>query len=335
MQTVGGAADMMNYYNQYLGKPDHVGQDIARLRAITAAQVRSFAQTLKPTSRVVVYAVPGKQKLDDVPTPKLDASATGAAAESVNADEPWRNQAATAGRRAGLAASCSQGRQAVERSERFFSTERPGLPLVSARLVLRTGSDSDPLGKSGDRQLYRGHARSGHRNAQRAATSQGARAPGSELSTDSSMDDTSAEIRSLKRNFTDATTPLADVVLHPSFPTEEITRQRTSRLAELCSAAIRPRSLLKASSAVLDGPRHPYSFPSIGTEGSIRATSRDDLGGVLETEHRPRECAALVVAGEITMAELQPLAEKELGAWKGSAPAERELAAPAEPEKRM
>src|SRR5262249_17265016 len=41
--------------------------------------------------------------------------------------------------------------------------------------------------------------------------------------------------------------------------------------------------------------------------------------------------AALVVAGEITMDELRPLVEKELGGWKRGTPSERALPAPAEP----
>src|SRR5262249_10293356 len=69
LETAGGTADTLNYYNHYLGKPDYVGEDIRHLRSVSASDIRKFAQRLEPNTRVVVYGISGKQKLEDVPKP--------------------------------------------------------------------------------------------------------------------------------------------------------------------------------------------------------------------------------------------------------------------------
>src|SRR5262249_62221185 len=132
--------------------------------------------------------------------------------------------------------------------------------------------------------------------------------------------DASAWVRSLKRSFPETLHLLADVLLHPAFPPEEIERQRASRLAEMVQRHNDAPSIAEdVFAAVLYGPRNPYGFPTIGTEASIRATNRDDMVSFWKRYIVPGN-AALVVAGDIAMPELQALAEKELGKWAGAAP---------------
>ena len=66
--------------------------------------------------------------------------------------------------------------------------------------------------------------------------------------------------------------------------------------------------------AALYGTAHPYGFTELGTEASIKAMTRDDLQAFWKQNFVPNN-AALVVSGDITMAELQPLAEKAFGDW--------------------
>ncbi|MGB0036006.1 MAG: pitrilysin family protein, partial [Candidatus Acidiferrales bacterium] len=88
----GGVADRLNEYNQFEGTPDYLAKDLARYQNATMASVHRYAETeLKPTSRVVVYGVPGKPDLGpDVPTPKSEQKGQSTGGEAVNADAPWR-----------------------------------------------------------------------------------------------------------------------------------------------------------------------------------------------------------------------------------------------------
>jgi len=81
-------------------------------------------------------------------------------------------------------------------------------------------------------------------------------------------------------------------------------------------------------SAALYGPRHPYGYPEIGTEASIKVTRREDMLAFWNQNFVPNN-AALVVTGNISAAELRGLAEKEFGAWPRGTPARVQLGAPA------
>ena len=58
----GGKADMLNYYNQYLGDPGYLPKDIARYDAVTTASIQKYAKsTLGHNQRVVIDCMPGKK----------------------------------------------------------------------------------------------------------------------------------------------------------------------------------------------------------------------------------------------------------------------------------
>ena len=106
---------------------------------------------------------------------------------------------------------------------------------------------------------------------------------------------------------------LADVVLHPSFPEEEVGRQRASRLSQLISLKDDPGSVAdRIMLASLYGVEHPYGLLEIGTEASNKSISRDDIQAFWQTHFVPSN-AALVVAGDISRADVQRLAEEALG----------------------
>ena len=142
------------------------------------------------------------------------------------------------------------------------------------------------------------------------------------------MDATTISARSLTKNFPATLEILADVVLNPSFPAEEIERQRASRLASSCSSATTPAQVAaQVTAAALYGARHPYGYSEIGTEASVKAMTRDDMVAFWKQNFVPNN-AALVVAGDISMAELRALAEKSFGAWQRGTPAQPALGAP-------
>src|SRR6185295_6804935 len=98
------------------------------------------------------------------------------------------------------------------------------------------------------------------------------------LGTRSTMDASFVEARSLKKNFPQTLDLLADVAQHPSFPADEIERQRASRMAQLVQQRDNAGQVAaKIMSSVLYGERHPYGFTELGTEESTKAMTRDDM----------------------------------------------------------
>jgi zinc protease len=327
----GGVADRLNSYNHYLGTPDFLAADIARYENATVESIEAFAQgQLNEKQSAVVYGVPGKQDLGpEVATPKApekDPSKNNG--EPVNADAEWRKDAPKAGAASALRLPVPE-KFKLSNGLTVLYSERPGLPLVAANLVLHAGSGVNPADRPGlasmtARMLQQGTAtRSALQIADRAADL------GATLNSGAGRDTTGISTRSLSRNFADALELLADVALHPSFPQSEIERVRSERLTAIVQEKDEPFSLAgRVLDAALYGPKHAYGYPDSGTTESVKGISRDDLERFWKQNYFPDD-AALVVTGNIKLATLKPLLEKYFGAWKPGRPA---LAAMGSPE---
>jgi zinc protease len=326
----GGVADRLNSYNHYLGTPDFLAADIARYENSTGQSIQAFAQgQLNGNQRVVVYGLPGKQDLGpEVATPKAeqkDPSKNNG--EAVNADAEWRKDAPKPGPAGALHLPVPE-KFKLSNGLTVLYSERTGLPLVAANLVLHAGSGVNPVDRPGlasmtARMLQQGTTtRSALQIADRAADL------GATLDSGAGPDTTGVSTRSLSRNFPAALELLADVALHPSFPQAEIERVRSERLTGIVQEKDEPSALaMRVLTAALYGPRHTYGYPDSGTTESIKAISRDDVEQFWQQNYFPDD-AALVVTGNIKLTSLKPLLEKRFGAWKAGRPAPPALGLP-------
>jgi zinc protease len=310
-----GLANQMNQYNQYTGDPGYLPKDIERIRRVTAADVRRVARAyLQQRQRAVVTAVPGTPNLGpEVPTPAL-AKAKPMAGGGINPDEAWRARPPKAG---------PAPRFTLPQGESFRLANgltvihhyNPALPLVSARLVFRSGSDANPLDQPGlsgftAQMLQEGTATRGAPQIADEIAQLGAF-----LDSTSSGDASVVSLLSLRSTFAPALDVMADVVQHPAFPHAEVERQRASRLGDLTQQRDNPELVAAVAAAgALYGARHPYGYGQLGTEPAIRATTRDDLYQFWRRHYVP-DNAALVVSGDITRDELKALAEARFLGW--------------------
>jgi len=314
----GGVADRLNSYNHYLGTPDFLPADIGRYENASIAAIQAFVQgQLNSNQRVIVYGVPGKPDLGpDVPTPKAEQKGEAqGGGEPVNADVAWRKDPPKAGPASALHLPVPEQFK-LENGLTVFYNERPGLPVVTAALVLRAGSGANPIDRPGlagmtARMLQQGTAtRSATQIADRAADL------GATLNSRASTDSSLIATHSLSRSFPDALELLADVALHPSFPKAEIERVRSERLAALVQEKDDPFSVaFRVAAAALYGAHHTYGYPESGTAESVKAISHDDLLHFWQQNYSPND-AALIVSGNIKLATLKPLLEKAFGEWK-------------------
>ena len=64
LENVGAKADQLNYYYYFTGNPDYLSQDLAHLRAVSAADVQRVARQYLEAPRVTLSVVPqGKREL--------------------------------------------------------------------------------------------------------------------------------------------------------------------------------------------------------------------------------------------------------------------------------
>ncbi len=208
-------------------------------------------------------------------------------------------------------------------------SERRGLPIVSASLVVKTGSGANPADKPGLANFTAAMLDEGTATRNALQIADEVAQLGGSLNTSSTMDAMQVTAGSLRRNFDALLTLMSDVARNPSFPAEEVERQRKSRLASLIQQRENPGQVASnAMAAALFGTSHPYGFPEIGTEASNTAMTRDDMRAFWSQNFVPNN-AALIVSGQVTAADLRPIVEKAFGEWKQGTPAQPTLGSPA------
>jgi zinc protease len=313
----GGVADKLNEYNHYLGNPGYFQQDVHRYEAATTASVRAFAETeLKPSARVVVYGIPGKPDLGpDVPTPENQQKGQSTGGESVNADASWRETPPKPGPEHSINLPVPDVFKLFNGLTVYYHF-RPGLPVAAADLVFNTGSSANPVEKPGLASFTANMLQQGTEKRNAIQIADEAAFLGTTLSSGASMDSSSVGASSLTKNFAGVLDLISDVVLHPTFPPDEVERRRASRIAAFADERSDPETIVSRTSvSALFGPHHPFGYDNAGTEPSIKAMTRDDMVNFWKTNYVPNN-AALVVSGNIPASDLKSLIEAKLGSWK-------------------
>ncbi len=197
---------------------------------------------------------------------------------------------------------------------RVIVIERPGVPLLSANLIVRSGSETDPeklagLAKFTASLLTQGTAK---RTAPQIASE--VESLGASLVADAGWDSIDVTLKTLSANVGAAFEILADVVRNPKFDAEEIERHRKQALDDLRLEMETPGAVARSVAARALLGASPYAHPTQGTLASLPRIKRTDIAGLHTRAFVPGN-ALLVMAGNITAADGFALAEKVLGDW--------------------
>lgn len=200
--------------------------------------------------------------------------------------------------------------------------ERPGLPLVSLRVVVPGGRAADPADRPGltslaDDMLLRG---AGDRDAQAFAAAMDQLAI--DLYTDTRATETIIGLDAHAGRLDAALDLLADALLRPRFDKAEVARLVELRQGDLAVELTDPRSV---GSIVLDrawyGEGHPLAHRTEGTPDSLPRLRARDAAQSWQAR-RAAGAPTLIVVGELDADALAAGLEARLAAWKG-APAAR------------
>jgi zinc protease len=316
----GGVADRLNEYNHYLGDPGYLKRDLARYDGVTPTTLKAFSQQLTADSRVVVEGVPGPQDLGPAvpnsPKPETTAASGG---EAANEDAAWRGAPPKPGPVRSMTVPVPKSFR-LANGMTVLLNERPGLPIVSATLVFKTGSGANPVDRPGLANFTTAMLTEGTTSRSALQIADEVAQLGGTLNAASTMDGSQTTVTSLTRTFPQMLALVGDVVRHPGFPQQEIERQRASRLAQLVQQRENANSIAGAVvAAALYGRSSPYGYTELGTESSNRAMTADDMRAFWSANFVPNN-ASLVVSGRITEAELRPLVEQTFGDWPRGTP---------------
>lgn len=337
----GGVADTLNYYNQYAGDPGYLPKDIKRYQDATIASVKKIGEDkFAQDERAVVYTVPGKKVLYDVPRSPADTDAN---VKLVNPYTPgfeqqqtWRKDAPAAGPVPALHLPVPKTFTASN-GMKIYLVEDHALPVLEASLVTLAGSGVNPLTKPGLAAFTARMLTQGSKDRSATQLADDSALIGGRLQALARMDDTTVSIGVLSNNTEAALDLLQDITVHPAFEEAEVKRVRMNRLVAILQEADEPvSSVLRVGLKSLYGSDSPYAFRSNGTTESVKAITRQELEAFWSKHYAPQN-SALVLTGDITEKEARSLTDKYFQTWQvdGKVAANHIPAPPPEPTRRI
>jgi zinc protease len=192
------------------------------------------------------------------------------------------------------------------------------VPVAQVNLVVFSGTANDPPGKYGAASLTAAMLEQGAGSRSALEIADAVDYLGADLGAATTSDLTAVRLHVPVTRLADALPIMADVALRPTFPKDELERQRAQRLTSLLQGRDDPPTIASvAFSRVLYGKGHRYGTPQAGTAETIKTFTSEDLRGFYTATFRP-ENAVLLAVGDLTADKVLPLLEKSFGAWKGA-----------------
>ena len=201
---------------------------------------------------------------------------------------------------------------------RVVLAERRGVQLVTAQLVVLSGSEVDPPVRSGLAAMTAALLTKGTRQRSATAQAQAAESLGGSLDSSAGWDRSDVAITVTVPKLDAALGLLAEAVQQPSFAQAEIDRLRTQSLDELKVTYTQPGTLAALAGQHLLFGNNAYGRPASGTPASLPRITRADLVALHAASFRP-DNAVLVFAGDVDAETAMQLARKHFGAWKAAA----------------
>lgn len=315
----GGVADRLNNYNHFIGDPDYLSKDLQRYDTATLADLKKVTDSyLQNNSRVVVFGVPGKKVLEDVPQAKeesKDAEKVDAVAESP--DEAWRKEAPKPSGEVKLNLPVPESFK-LSNGLTVYLLERHNLPIISAQLSTLSGTERNPVDKPGLAAFTASMLDEGTKKRSTLQIADDLEQLGTFLVTMSGVDSSRMAMRTLSKTAEPAFEIFSDLLLNSAFEQKEIDRVRSMRITSLEQEKDDANALARrVVYRKLYGANSPYGYEDDGTVFSLKNISRDDLVKFWKTEYTPSN-AALVIAGDLTKEQAKTIAEKYLGSWTGA-----------------
>lgn len=204
---------------------------------------------------------------------------------------------------------------------RLLVIEQHEQPLVSLRMMLNAGKAYEPEGKAGLANataslLTKGTAT---RSAQQIA--QTIDFVGGHLDTSAGTEAGYVDLGVTSDQLDLGFGLLADVVLHPTFPQEEIERWRRQAVNGLQIDQQDASYVASTATTRLIFGDYPYGRPSGGTPESLAGLTRDDLVAFHKQCFIPNQ-TILAIVGDVKPADAFARAERAFGSWPKGSPSE-------------
>jgi len=194
-------------------------------------------------------------------------------------------------------------------------SEEHSLPFVTCRLLVNAGSWRDPAGEEGLANLAANSILLGTRDNSLFTINRKLDQMGSSLDSSCGRDYAVVGFRALKREFDKGFGILMEVLTQPSFPANEVDRQRAETIAAIQAQQDQPEVVAEKEFRKALFKKSPYGHPVEGTMESVRGLTREAAVGFYGAYFRPNN-SVLAIAGDITEEEVRSKLVPSLDKWK-------------------
>ena len=199
---------------------------------------------------------------------------------------------------------------------RVMLMEKHNVPLVQLNVLVMVGSAYDSRDKVGLASLTADMMDEGAGGRDALELADAIEFLGASIRTSAGSHTSRIALHTPLAKFDDALPLVADILLRPLFPEDELERKRISRLTSLLQGHDEPNAVAAVLfNEALYGDRHPYGYSPLSNESSIRSYSVSDLRDFHDTYFRPNN-AVLIVVGDITASDVMPKLESAFGEWQ-------------------
>jgi zinc protease len=193
--------------------------------------------------------------------------------------------------------------------------ERHELPIVMATLLIKASPLQEDAQKSGTAYLTAKMLTEGTAKRKSLDISSQIEYIGASLDASVNSDFTAVSLSVLKKDIETGFDIFSDIVIHPSFHTDELSRRKALLAGALKKREEDPSYVAgREFSKKIFGP-FPYARPVEGSVESIAGIVRDDAVRFYDSYYRP-DNAVLVVVGDLNKEELLRLLNRYFAPWK-------------------
>ncbi len=198
----------------------------------------------------------------------------------------------------------------------------PGRPLVSASMVVVGGAVEEPAGLAGATVLAARALTEGTDRYDAIALVEAGERLGASLHAEAGWDALTVGVDVASDRLAPALDLVAEVLLRPTFPENEVERLRDERLNDLLQAKADPRRRVEeAFVGTIYAAAAPYHRPSGGIRETVETLTSDDLRTVYRRMLHPAR-STLIVGGDLGGQDVIGLAERLFGEWDGTGDAD-------------
>ena len=193
--------------------------------------------------------------------------------------------------------------------------EQHALPIVQLYALVKAGSAQDPPQKAGLANLVASLLDEGTTTRTARQLAAQIEFVGGTLAAKAEEDFTTAVARVLKKDADLGFELLADILLHPTFPDQELARVRTHLLGEIEAEKDDPGQVAAKAFNQLVFAGHPYRWPANGTEETLPRITKSDVREFYGREYLPNQ-TILSIVGDLTADEARALVTRHFAGWK-------------------